>query len=62
MPATPSSSPASSPGHGRDEAPPCTPQTAEGVCPRCGGSGRIEGAECPECGGDGKVNVNVGDA
>jgi DnaJ-class molecular chaperone len=45
-----------------DEAPPDTPQTAQGLCPRCGGSGQVDGASCPECDGTGTVRVNVGDA
>ena len=45
-----------------DEAPPDTPQTAQGLCPRCGGSGQVDGARCPECDGTGTVRVNVGDA
>jgi DnaJ-class molecular chaperone len=44
-----------------DEAPPGTPGTGEDVCPRCNGSGRVEGdAECPECGGTGRVVEGVG--
>ncbi len=45
-----------------DEVAPGTPQSGENVCPRCQGSGRIEGNECPDCGGSGTVIVNVGDA
>jgi len=43
-----------------DEAPPGTPGTGEDICPRCGGSGRIDGARCPECEGTGKVTVGIG--
>ena len=45
-----------------DEVPAGTPQTGEDVCPRCGGSGKVDGAACPECKGSGTVIVNVGDA
>jgi len=43
-----------------DEAAPGTPGTGENLCPRCGGSGRIDGAECRECGGTGKVIEGIG--
>src|SRR3954465_5160907 len=36
------------------EAAPGPPPTGEDVCPRCGGSGRVEGGECPECRGTGR--------
>lgn len=49
-------------GHADDEAPPGTPQTADGICPRCGGSGQAGGSPCPGCDGTGTVTVNVGDA
>lgn len=45
-----------------DEVLPGTPQSAEGLCPQCGGSGKAEGSTCPTCGGTGQVTVNVGDA
>ena len=45
-----------------DEASPEAPQTAENVCRRCGGTGRVDGEPCPECGGDGLVVETVGDA
>ena len=45
-----------------DEAPPGTPGTGENVCPRCGGSGRVDGARCPECEGTGRVTVGIGGA
>ena len=46
-----------------DEAPPGTPGTGEGICRRCGGSGRISGGEsCPDCGGTGHVTVGIGGA
>ena len=45
-----------------DEVAPGTPQTGEAVCPRCQGSGKLEGQACPDCQGSGTVIVNVGDA
>jgi hypothetical protein len=46
-----------------DEARPGTPGTGEGICRRCGGSGRISGGEpCPDCGGTGRVTVGIGGA
>ncbi|WP_245591308.1 hypothetical protein [Derxia gummosa] len=44
-----------------NEAPPGTPGSGEAICPRCGGSGRIEADEaCPECAGTGHVVRGVG--
>ena len=40
-----------------DEVAPGTPQTGEDVCPRCEGSGKLEGQACPDCGGSGTVIV-----
>lgn len=37
-------------------------QSSQLSCPRCHGSGRIEGRPCPECEGSGRVTVIVGDA
>jgi hypothetical protein len=45
-----------------DEAPPGTPGTGENVCPRCGGSGKADGARCPECEGTGHVTSGIGGA
>jgi len=45
-----------------DTVPPDTPFSAENVCRRCAGSGRLDGAPCPECGGSGKVVTPVGGA
>ncbi len=51
------------PAHEGDEAPPGTPGTGEGLCRRCGGSGRMDdGKPCPECDGTGKVTVGIGGA
>jgi DnaJ-class molecular chaperone len=43
-----------------DEVPPGTANGAPNVCPRCGGSGRVEGERCEECGGSGEVIEAVG--
>ena len=51
--------PVLSPG---DEAAPGTPGTREGICPRCGGAGRLGGEPCPECEGTGHVTVGIGGA
>ena len=45
-----------------DEAEPGTPGTGEDVCPRCGGSGQVDGKACPECQGTGKIVEGVGGA
>ena len=45
-----------------DEAPPGTQGTGEDVCPRCEGSGKVDGDECPECAGTGRVVRGVGGA
>lgn len=45
-----------------DEAPPGTEGTGEDVCPKCGGSGRIDDQECPHCGGTGKIIRGIGGA
>jgi DnaJ-class molecular chaperone len=36
-----------------DEVPPGTPQSADGLCPRCGGSGKVANVDCTVCGGSG---------
>lgn len=45
-----------------DEAAPNTPGTGEGLCPECGGSGRLSDGDCPNCGGTGKVIKGIGGA
>jgi DnaJ-class molecular chaperone len=45
-----------------DQARRGTKQTAENVCPKCKGSGRIDEKACPDCRGTGKVIEIVGDA
>ena len=43
-----------------DDAAPGTPGTGEDLCPRCGGSGRIDGQACPACEGSGTVIEAIG--
>lgn len=50
---------ASRPG---DEVAPGTPQSGEGLCPACSGSGVLGGRRCEICVGTGTVVVNIGDA
>lgn len=45
-----------------DEVAPGTDQSAENVCPTCGGSGRAGEGSCPTCRGEGLVTELVGDA
>lgn len=45
-----------------DDAAPGTPGTGEDACPRCGGTGTIDGGECQNCGGTGKVIEGIGGA
>lgn len=45
-----------------DEAPPGAPNTGEDLCPKCGGSGEIDGAECANCAGTGKIIRVIGGA
>jgi hypothetical protein len=48
--------------HPGDETEPGSRQSADGICPKCGGSGRLNGQPCSDCRGDGIVTVIVGDA
>lgn len=43
-----------------DQAAPGTPGTGENVCPRCNGSGTIDGGTCPTCEGSGTVIEGIG--
>ncbi|WP_294391650.1 hypothetical protein [uncultured Sphingomonas sp.] len=43
-----------------DEAAPGTPGTGENICPRCNGTGQIEGGACPECEGSGTIIQGIG--
>jgi DnaJ-class molecular chaperone len=43
-----------------DDAPSGTMGTGEDTCPRCEGSGQLQGDDCPNCDGTGLVNVGIG--
>lgn len=43
-----------------DAVPEGTPNAAENICRRCGGTGEIDGETCPDCKGTGKVLTLVG--
>jgi hypothetical protein len=43
-----------------DDAPEGTPGTGPVPCPRCGGTGELDGTTCPECEGTGEVVEAVG--
>jgi RecJ-like exonuclease len=43
-----------------DVAPEGTPGTGENVCPKCNGTGDINGAVCPTCDGRGTVIEGIG--
>ena len=43
-----------------DQAAPGTPGTGEALCPKCSGSGRIDGRPCETCRGTGKIIQGVG--
>jgi RecJ-like exonuclease len=43
-----------------DEAPAGAESTGADVCPRCVGSGVVDGEDCPECKGTGQVIEGVG--
>ena len=45
-----------------DEAPAGTPGTGEDVCPKCHGTGKIQGKDCPECSGTGVITRGIGGA
>jgi DnaJ-class molecular chaperone len=45
-----------------DEVAPGTAQSAENVCPACGGSGRAGEGACANCAGTGTIVALVGDA
>jgi RecJ-like exonuclease len=45
-----------------DEAPPDASGAGETICPKCGGSGRVDGDTCPDCEGRGKVVKAIGGA
>jgi DnaJ-class molecular chaperone len=43
-----------------DEVPQGADAAGEDVCPRCVGSGVVDGEDCPACGGTGRVTEGVG--
>lgn len=45
-----------------DETQPGSKQSAENLCPECGGTGKAGTKKCPNCDGTGTVTVIVGDA
>lgn len=45
-----------------DQAPEGTPGTGENLCPKCGGSGTLDGKRCANCEGSGKVIEGIGGA
>ena len=47
-------------GANPDALPAGSPQAAENICRRCGGSGKADGGPCPDCGGTGIVLTPVG--
>lgn len=46
--------------HPGDDAPPGTPGTGEDICPKCHGTGTLNGADCQNCGGTGKIVEGIG--
>ncbi|MFN7092482.1 MAG: hypothetical protein ACK4P4_18260 [Allorhizobium sp.] len=45
-----------------DETEPGSPQSAEGICPACAGTGKLGRETCPDCHGSGIITVIVADA
>jgi DnaJ-class molecular chaperone len=43
-----------------DQAPPGTPGTGENTCPKCRGTGKLDGKPCPNCRGTGKIIEGIG--
>jgi DnaJ-class molecular chaperone len=43
-----------------DEVPPDRASAAPDVCPRCEGSGEVDGQRCQDCGGTGTIEEAVG--
>ncbi|RJG03452.1 hypothetical protein [Noviherbaspirillum sedimenti] len=52
-----SGSPEMNPG---DAAPAGTPGTGEDICPKCKGTGKIDGTDCQNCGGTGRIVEGIG--
>ncbi len=45
-----------------DRAPPGAPGAGEQLCPKCQGTGSVDGRPCPDCEGSGWITVGVGGA
>ena len=45
-----------------DQAPPGSPNAGENLCPKCSGTGTLNGQACEYCDGTGKVIEGVGGA
>lgn len=45
-----------------DEAAPGIPGSGEDICPKCGGTGRLDDKPCPNCAGTGIVQEGIGGA
>jgi hypothetical protein len=45
-----------------DEARPGTPGTGEDACPKCEGSGEVDGEKCSNCDGTGRIVAGVSGA
>jgi hypothetical protein len=45
-----------------DEVPPGTPGSGDDVCPRCNGSGSVEGQGCAYCAETGMITRAIGGA
>jgi len=45
-----------------DQAPPGSPNAGENLCPKCRGTGKLNGQACEYCDGTGKVIEGVGGA
>ena len=43
-----------------DEAAPGSPGSGENVCPKCGGTGQMQGEPCLKCLGTGVVQEGIG--
>jgi DnaJ-class molecular chaperone len=54
--------PEASDGRPGDETKPGTRQSAENICPRCAGTGRLNDEICRICNGTGRITAIVGDA
>ena len=50
------------PGAALDMPPAAKPATGSGICPGCGGSGKIASGTCPDCQGSGNRTVGIAGA